>query len=137
MSRYVSETLRNFVIKRANSRCEYCKIHLENSFFTFHLEHIISIKHGGKTVQENLALACPICNLNKGSDVATFIEDIEVMIRFYNPRIDKWDEHFTLESTGFISSKSIIGNATVKILNLNHPDSIIERREMIRLNLIE
>jgi len=30
-----------------------------------------------------------------------------------------------------------IGNATVKILNLNHPDSIIERHEMIRLNLIE
>ena len=136
MSRYVSEALRKSVTERALSRCEYCKIHAENSFFTFHIEHIISLKHGGKTVSDNLAFACPICNLNKGSDIATFIEDIKDVIRFFNPRNDNWDEHFEIEESGLICYKTSIGASTIKILNLNHPDSIIERREMVRLKLL-
>jgi hypothetical protein len=133
MSRYVSDSLRRSVMTRASMRCEYCKVHAENSFFTFHIEHIISLKHGGKTISDNLALACPICNLNKGTDVATFID--ENVIRFFNPRIDIWDEHFEIDESGLILHKTPIGASTIKILNLNHPDSIIERREMIRLNL--
>jgi len=136
MSRYVSEALRKLVTERAFSRCEYCKIHAENSFFTFHIEHIISLKHGGKTVSDNLAFSCPICNLNKGTDIATFIEDIKEVIRFFNPRNDNWDEHFEIEESGFIFHKTPIGASTIKILNLNHPDSIIERREMVRLKLL-
>jgi hypothetical protein len=136
MSRYVSESLRKRIIERANFHCEYCKIHVDNSFFTFHIEHIVSLKHGGKTVFDNLALACPICNLNKGSDVATFLIDVTTPIRFFNPRIDSWVEHFEIEKSGLIFHKSNIGEATIKILDLNHPESIIERREMLRLGLI-
>lgn len=83
----------------------------------------------------NLAYSCQICNLNKGSDVATFLSDIQTPIRFYNPRIDVWQEHFDVADTGLISPKSDIGEATIKIFNTNQPDSVIERREMIRLNL--
>ncbi len=136
MSRYVSEALRKLVTGRALHRCEYCRIHSENSFFTFHIEHIVSLKHGGKTVPDNLALACPICNLNKGTDIATFVEDIKDVIRFFHPRNDNWDEHFEIQESGLISHKTLIGASTTKILNLNHPDSIIERREMIRLKLL-
>jgi hypothetical protein len=137
MSRYVSDELRALVSRRAGWKCEYCKLSSEFSYFRFHVEHIISIKHGGKTIESNLAFACPLCNLYKGTDIGTEIEGHESLIRFYNPRIDNWNEHFVAEPSGVLSPKSAIGMATIKILNLNHPDSIIERRELLKLNLKE
>ncbi len=128
---YVSDSVRSEVFIRAAYRCEYCLINEKFSFFTFHVEHIISLKHGGKTELDNLALACPICNLNKGTDIATNLAGIAAPIRFFNPRTDKWLDHFNLETSGFIAGITPIGDATVKILNLNHPDSVIERKEML------
>ena len=135
MNRYISENLRELVSKRADFRCEYCQIHAKNSYFAFHIEHIISLKHGGKSNPENLAFACPICNVSKGSDIGTFLDDENILVRLFNPRIDKWSEHFEVENTGFLISKTDVAEATTKILNLNHPDSIIERREMILRNI--
>ena len=131
MSQYIPETLRQLVISRAKNRCEYCKIFDSYSFLSFHIEHIISSKHGGQTIQNNLAYSCPICNLNKGSDIATVLTSPIKPIRFYNPRIDNWNKHFKIESSGLITSQTEIGEATIKILNLNHPDSIIEREMLI------
>ena len=135
MSRYISETLRTFVAQRAKLRCEYCLLDSTNSFFSFHIDHIISLKHGGKTTPQNLAFACPICNVNKGSDIGTFTDNSESIIRFFNPRTDNWNDHFSTESSGCLTPKTNIGEATIKILDLNHPDSIIERRELIRFGL--
>lgn len=94
MSRKISKQIRQTVIDRANFRCEYCRIFERYSFLAFHIEHIVSLKHGGDDNLENLALACPICNLNKGTDIATFIDSIDNPVRFFNPRNDIWDEHF-------------------------------------------
>ena len=69
MSRYISEKLKNLVEKRAAGICEYCLISIADTYFGGEIEHIISIKHGGKTEAENLALACQPCNRNKGSDL--------------------------------------------------------------------
>lgn len=128
---HIPESIRTEVFKRASFQCEYCLISETFSFFAFHVEHIISLKHGGKTELHNLALACPICNINKGTDIATVLPDFPEPIRFFNPRTEKWLDHFNLEPSGFIAGKTPIGKATVKILNLNHPDSIIERKEML------
>ena len=68
MTRYISKHLREFVISRAQQRCEYCKIFANYSFLSFHIEHVVSIKHGGLSTEFNLAYSCPICNLNKGSE---------------------------------------------------------------------
>ena len=68
MTRYISKHLREFVISRAQQRCEYCKIFATYSFLSFHIEHVVSIKHGGLSTESNLAYSCPICNLNKGSE---------------------------------------------------------------------
>ena len=134
MSRYLSNKLKELVPKRANFRCEYCRLSAEFSYFPFHIEHIISLKHGGKTISLNLAYACPLCNIKKGSDIATFLNNPDVLIRFFNPRIDNWNDHFNIEETGLIAAKTPIGEATIKIFNFNHPDSIIERAEMIRFD---
>ena len=135
MSRYISPTVRQTVAKRAQFRCEYCKIFERYAFLPFHIEHIISIKHGGQSTEDNLAYACSICNLNKGSDIATIIEKDIKPIRFFHPRIDNWTEHFKVENTGIITPLTNIGKATIKIFKLNHPESIIERYNMIQKNI--
>jgi HNH endonuclease len=128
---YIPEPIKIAVFKRANHQCEYCLINEKFSFFSFHIEHIISLKHGGKTELDNLALACPICNINKGTDIATILPKSSEPIRFFNPRSEKWSDHFSLEPSGLILPVTPIGEATIKILNLNHPDSIIERKELL------
>ncbi len=136
MSVYIAENLRQLVINRASMRCEYCGLSLANAYFAFHIDHIVSLKHGGLTIAKNLALACALCNLNKGSDIATFLTTSQVPTRFFNPRTDDWNAHFEVLSTGVLSPKTDIGEATIKILKLNHVDAIIERQEMIKFNLL-
>lgn len=136
MSRYISDVLRDLVAKRADFRCEYCRLPDSRTYFTFHIDHILSVKHGGETVAENLAYSCPICNLNKGSDVATLLGRPPIAVRLFNPRTDNWSTHFTVEQSGFLVAETDIAAATIKVLQLNHPDSIIERREMLRLSLL-
>lgn len=41
-----------------------------------------------------------------------------------------------VEPMGLLTAVTDIGVGTCKVLDLNHPDSIIERRELIRLNLL-
>ncbi|MCA9419050.1 MAG: HNH endonuclease, partial [Candidatus Omnitrophica bacterium] len=69
MTSYVSPELRQSVKSRANSVCEYCLIHEEDTFLGCQVDHIIAEKHGGSTVVENLAYACTFCNRFKGTDV--------------------------------------------------------------------
>ncbi len=125
MSHYLSNKLKELVPKRANFRCEYCRLSAEFSYFPFHIEHIISLKHGGKTISLNLAYACPLCNIKKGSDIATFLNNPDVLIRFFNPRIDNWNDHFNIEETGLIAAKTPIGEATIKIFNFITPIQLL------------
>ncbi len=58
----VLESLRQFVAKRANNYCEYCLLPQSIVLHKHEIDHIIPIQHGGKTSEENLALACMRCN---------------------------------------------------------------------------
>jgi hypothetical protein len=57
MSSYVSASLRQLVVERAEILCEYCLLHDEDTFFGCEVDHIISEKDGGPTVAENLVYA--------------------------------------------------------------------------------
>ncbi|MFN0034873.1 MAG: HNH endonuclease [Saprospiraceae bacterium] len=135
MSRHIPDSLRTLVAERAKHRCEYCRLPTHASLFAFHIDHIISIKHGGETKSGNLALACQICNINKGTNIATILDDPLSPVRLFNPRVDFWEDHFEADEMGEVLPRTAIGQATIKVLDLNHPDSIIERRELIRLGL--
>ena len=69
---YIPVTLRQAVRDRAECRCEYCHIHEDDTEFGCEVDHILSEKHLGKTVLENLALACFFCNRNKAVISALF-----------------------------------------------------------------
>ncbi len=111
---YIPQALKNEVLQRADYQCEYCRLSEFLSYFTFHVEHIRPLKHGGKTVSHNLALSCPDCNYFKGSDIGTYPDVEEFFVRFFNPRRDKWEEHFTLEDATILGT-SDIGRATERI----------------------
>ncbi len=130
MSQYIPASLRMLVAERARHLCEYCLIHKDDSIFSHEIEHIISLKHGGSSLSDNLAYACLYCNRNKGSDLGTLLFPAQDFVRFFNPRIDLWHTHFRL-SDGEILPLSRIGEATIKILEINNFERIIERRELI------
>jgi hypothetical protein len=99
------------------------------------IDHIISIKHGGKTKAENLAYACPICNGNKGSDLGTILDQqSDKIVRFFNPRKDNWFEHFEVDN-GFLLAKSDIGASTIKIFDFNREQDILYRQKLMAIGL--
>jgi len=125
MSRYVPTKLRKQVAERANFCCEYGLFYEPHAFIKFQIEHIISLKHGGKTLSDNLAYSCFYCNNSKGTDLGTNLDSDEI-IRFFNPRKDDWLNHFEL-SKHLILPKSAIAKATIKILGVNGEERLEER----------
>jgi hypothetical protein len=127
MSFHTSPEVRQIVASRANYVCEYCLTAEKDAYFRFQMEHIISLKHGGSSEVDNLALACVFCNRYKGSDIAALIPSGNELVRFYNPRTDGWREHFRLNGVA-IEPLTNIGEATIRILQMNHDDQILERQ---------
>lgn len=93
-SSYISAELRRVVAARADQICEYCLIHEDDTVHGCEVGHVVSEKHGGPTVDENLAMACLLCNRRKGSDLGSIALQSGGLVRFYNPRADRWGDHF-------------------------------------------
>jgi 5-methylcytosine-specific restriction endonuclease McrA len=123
----ISASLRQFVIERANGQCEYCLIHQNFSIYSHEVDHIIAIKHGGETSEENLALSCLSCNRHKGSDFATIDPSTKEIIPLFNPRHQKWEEHFQLNNAQ-IEGLTPIGIATARLLKFNTPTRLLQRQ---------
>ncbi|MCI4667618.1 MAG: HNH endonuclease [Bacteroidia bacterium] len=128
----ISKKDREFVKEQANFTCEYCLLHQEDAFFTFHIDHIISLKHGGSNSRENFCLACLYCNLNKGSNVGTVLPPGDRFLPLYHPRKQRWSDHFSIEDI-LIKPLSEIGEATIKVLDFNHEDRLRERELLLKL----
>ena len=134
MRKAIPLSTRNKVVARANSICEYCLLSDRLALYSFHIEHIRSLKHGGSNDISNLAYCCPDCNYYKGSDIGTFNKDGETIIRVFNPRKDSWDEHFELDA-GAIHGRTEIGNATAQIFKFNEVERLIFRQQLTELGL--
>ena len=131
MSDGISAALRRLVVTRAGGVCEYCLIHQDDAYFSFHVDHVISRKHRGPTDGSNLALACLPCNVAKGTDVATLVGRPRELVRLFHPRRDEWRDHFHL-SGARISPLTSIGEATVQLLDLNGSDRLLLRRALVK-----
>ena len=132
-SAYISAQLRREVPDRAGNCCEYCRIHQDDQFFAFEIDHIIAEKHGGPTTSDNLCLSCPDCNAFKGSDIASIDWDHDEQIAMlFNPRKQVWNEHFTLDTaTGRIEPLTPEGRVTVFLLRFNDFDRMMDRKLLI------
>lgn len=112
----ITAALRKLVSDRAGGICEYCLLHEADSAHGFHVDHVISEKHEGPTLDHNLALCCPFCNRAKGSDIGGLVDG--TFVRLFNPRIDLWSEHMMLVGD-HIEGRTAIGGLTVRLLGFN------------------
>jgi HNH endonuclease len=131
---YLPQDLRRLVIDRADHLCEYCLIHDEDTVLGCAIDHAISLKHDGPSDDTNLAYACVFCNRYKGSDIGSIIWETQEFVRFYNPRRDRWGDHFQLRDST-IYPISPIGEVTARILGFNDRDRLIERQMLINRGL--
>ena len=129
----ISKALRDLVMLRAGNRCEYCRVPQALSNFDFHIEHIISIQHGGESHQMNLAYCCSFCNWKKGTNLATLVGSSMELVPLYNPRVQNWFEHFK-SVNGWIQPLTPIGEATAKLLEFNLPERV-EIRAVLSLSV--
>ena len=127
---YISPALRQLVYQRANGCCEYCLISEAVTFADHEIDHIIAQKHGGPTAAANLALSCVLCNKHKGSDIASLDPATGAIVSLFHPRRDRWGEHFQLNGAQFIPLTPT-GRATVRLLQLNHPNRFVERERLL------
>jgi len=123
----VTAAQRLAVARRAHFRYEYCLLHEDDAIQSHHVDHIISGKHLGGSDLGNLAYACNYCNWMKGSDIATFDSERRMLIPLFKPRIDRWQEHFGVQF-GEIVPLTPVGEATVRLLQLNAPRRVTERK---------
>jgi len=128
--RYISASLRRLVVARASNRCEYCRLPQSARLITFPIDHIIAVKHGGKTEEDNLALSCLSCNLAKGSDIASLDPITDRLTPFFSPRSQTWIEHFESDASGQIRGKTSVGRTTVRLLQFNEIERLEERRQL-------
>lgn len=61
-SAHVSVALRQMVFDRAQGACEYCKSQAKFAIDPLVIDHVYPVSLGGKTIGENLTLACQTCN---------------------------------------------------------------------------
>jgi HNH endonuclease len=110
----------DFVAERAGRACEYCRIPQALYRVTFVTEHIIARQHGGSDSDENLAYSCARCNVHKGPNIAGLDPENGQLTRLFNPRSDKWEEHFEW-SGRLLVGRTPIGRTTVRVLAMNDP----------------
>lgn len=96
---------------------------------TLHLDHIVPLARGGDDAEENLWLACPLCNLHKGMRTTAPDPESGSEVHFFNPRTQRWREHFTLaQENTVIVGITPTGRATVEALKLNLPAQVEARK---------
>lgn len=127
----IAVNLDRVVRDRAKHACEYCLMPQSARRLTFQIDHIIARQHNGPTTLENLALACGRCNRHKGTNLYSIDPTTNQQCRLFNPRSDRWIEHFRWRGPEIIGV-SEIGRATAALLKMNHPDDVAVRLELMQ-----
>lgn len=131
-SNYNHSDVKSALKTECRNKCMYCESVVSHVAH----EHIEHIKPKAKNrfpeltfEWQNLGLACPVCNINKGADY-------DQLAPFINPYVDDPDQ-FLVALGNFIYNKPANDRAeiTVRSLELNRPE-LIERR-MERLEAIK
>jgi len=117
MAENIGAELRREIRSRSGARCEYCLMPERLLMAGCEADHIISRKHGGPTELGNLAMACTRCNRYKGTDVGSVHPVTGEFVRLFNPRLDRWEDHFRLAGALF-QGLTPIGDVTISLLNL-------------------
>lgn len=131
----LTNRIKQRVRQRAKFLCEYCHTSERWQYVPFTVDHVLPVARGGKTELDNLALACFHCNRRK-SDLVTAVDpQTNEVVPLFNPRHDKWSEHFIWSADGLtIVPLTAAGRATVVQLALNRERIIPIRANDVLVN---
>jgi len=128
----ISEAVRMRVRADANHQCGYCRSLQQYVLGMLEIEHIIPKAAGGSDDEDNLWLACRLCNVYKGTQTHAKDPVTNRKVKLFNPRQQQWKRHFAWTNDGsFISGLTATGRATVLALQLNNPYAIMVRQAWI------
>jgi hypothetical protein len=131
-SHYISEALRQRVLEQAGNRCGYCLSAQQYMMGQLEIEHIRPKSLGGDDSEDNLWLACRLCNGYKGSQIEALDPESGQVITLYNPRFQLWSQHFKWSESGtHIVGKNPRGRATILALQLNNPVAVTVRQNWV------
>jgi hypothetical protein len=125
----MDESLKQLVWRRARSRCEYCQLAQELVSAPFEIDHVIALKHRGRTIASNLALACFHCNNHKGPNIAGIDPVTRAIVRLFHPRRHRWQWHFVWDGPELVGRTSI-GRTTIAVLEINLPLRVLQREAL-------
>jgi hypothetical protein len=132
MSKIPKEVQRR-VRARARNRCGYCISSQKYILGLLEMEHIHPEALGGTDDEENLWLACRLCNGFKGIQTHGRDPITGRRVKLFNPRRQQWKRHFTWSADGTrIIGLTVCGRATVVALKLNNLLAINVRREWVK-----
>ena len=128
-SAYIPEALRRRVAEAARHRCGYCQTQQAIVGYPLHIEHIIPKASGGTSDEENLWLACSVCNNYKGTQTHAIDPLTRDRVHLFNPRRQAWAEHFLWSADGTrVIGLTATGRATIDAFRLNKPFRIHTRQ---------
>jgi hypothetical protein len=128
----ISKRLRERIRRQADDRCGYCLSPQKLVLGQLEIEHLIPRALGGKDEEDNVWLACRMCNGYKGKQIKAIDPQTEQPAALFNPRKQKWSDHFMWSEDGsMIIGLTPTGRATVDALQLNNPIAIIVRLEWV------
>lgn len=129
MSR-ISEKLKRKIRRQAKNRCGYCLLPQSLNPNRLEIEHILATANGGSDDEENLWLACRLCNGYKGIQKEADDPETGEKVSLFNPRTDDWNDYFEWKNEK-ISGKTVRGRATVSALKLNNETILPVRKKWI------
>ncbi len=132
MSAYISRKTQKKIRTQAKNRCGYCQSAQKYVLGPLEIEHVLPVAKGGTDEEENLWLACRMCNNFKGTQTQAYDPISGREISLFNPRTQSWAEHFSWDEDGTrIIGQTPCGRATVLALQLNHPIAIMVREQWV------
>ena len=127
------QTVRELVKRRAGNRCEYCLSHQDYVMGLLEIDHVFPLAKGGTNTEDNLCLACALCNQHKWTKTEGLDPESGENVALFNPRQQKWSQHFAWSEDGVnIIGLTACGRATVIALKLNNSLAVIVRRNWVK-----
>ena len=130
---HIPQKLRRLVRERAQGYCEYCICPDSHATQTHSHDHVFPEDLGGKTTEENLALACQGCNNGKYNKTHAPDPETQQIVPLFHPRQDNWHAHFTWNEEGLLLvGQTPTGRATIAALDLNRA-GVVNFRRLLKL----
>jgi hypothetical protein len=126
----MTDDLARRVRRRARYRCEYCRLPQSAVRFRHQVDHIVAEQHEGGDELSNLALACAHDNRHKGPNLSGLDPATRELTRLYNPRRDRWREHFAWQGAVLIGLTAV-GRTTIQVLAMNDLEMVEAREALI------